>query len=47
VISMELTSFLAAIFIFLLCLLVVLKPNKYVTIFSGLLIIPLLVLVFY
>ena len=39
---MEITSFLAAIFIFLLCLLVVLKPSKTITILGLLLIIPLL-----
>tara|TARA_B100001059_G_C17465350_1_gene394262 strand:- start:1 stop:138 length:138 start_codon:yes stop_codon:yes gene_type:complete len=39
---MEFTSFLAAIFIFLLCLLVALKPSKIITIIGALLIIPLL-----
>tara|TARA_B100001109_G_C18750783_1_gene421241 strand:- start:540 stop:674 length:135 start_codon:yes stop_codon:yes gene_type:complete len=44
---MEIKSFFAAIFIFLICLLVVFKPSKKVTTLGGIMIIPLLYLVFF
>ena len=44
---MEFTSFLATIFIFLICLVVTYKPTKKITIIGAILIIPLLVFIIY
>jgi hypothetical protein len=44
---MEFTSFLATIFIFLICLMITFKPTEKVTILGAILIIPLLVFIIY
>jgi branched-subunit amino acid permease len=44
---MEFSSFVAAILIFLICLIVALKPSKIITLLGAVLILPLLLLVIY
>jgi len=44
---MEFSSFVAAIFIFLICLIVALKPGKIITIVGAVLILPLLLFLIY